>query len=74
MAASAVLRDATYWAELLFSAGIATLGLTLGSPAVIIGAMLISPLMGPIRSAGLALAYPTRTIILAPTHGPVAAT
>ena len=56
VAASAVLRDATYWAELLFSAGIATLGLTLGSPAVIIGAMLISPLMGPILSAGLALA------------------
>lgn len=56
VAASATLRDATYWAEILFSAGIATLGLTLGSPAVIIGAMLISPLMGPIMSAGLALA------------------
>lgn len=56
VAASAALRDATYWAELLLSAGIATLGLTLGSPAVIIGAMLISPLMGPILSAGLALA------------------
>ncbi|HEX7152019.1 MAG TPA: DUF389 domain-containing protein [Thermoanaerobaculia bacterium] len=56
VAASATLRDATYWAEILFSAGIATLGLTLGSPAVIIGAMLISPLMGPILSAGLALA------------------
>lgn len=32
------------------------MGLTLGSPAVIIGAMLISPLMGPIMAAGLALA------------------
>lgn len=56
VSASATLRDATYWAEILFSAGIATLGLTLGSPAVIIGAMLISPLMGPILSTGLALA------------------
>lgn len=56
VASSATLRDGTYWAEILFSAGIATLGLTLGSPAVIIGAMLISPLMGPILSAGLALA------------------
>jgi uncharacterized hydrophobic protein (TIGR00271 family) len=37
------------------SAGIATLGLLLNSPAVIIGAMLISPLMGPIVSSGFAL-------------------
>lgn len=56
VASSATLRDATYWAEIFFSAGIATLGLTLGSPAVIIGAMLISPLMGPIMAAGLAVA------------------
>ncbi len=53
---SATLTDPVFWAEILFSAGIATLGLILGSPAVIIGAMLISPLMGPILSAGLALA------------------
>jgi uncharacterized hydrophobic protein (TIGR00271 family) len=45
-----------YWLELLFAAGIATLGLVLNSPAVVIGAMLISPLMGPIIGAGLALA------------------
>lgn len=45
-----------YWLELVFSAGIATLGLVLDSPAVVIGAMLISPLMGPILAAGLALA------------------
>lgn len=56
VARSATMRDATYWAELLLSAGIATLGLTLNSPAVIIGAMLISPLMGPIMASGLALA------------------
>lgn len=56
VATSATMRDATYWAEILLSAGIATLGLTLNSPAVIIGAMLISPLMNPIMSGGLALA------------------
>ncbi len=45
-----------YWLELLISAGIATMGLVLNSPAVVIGAMLISPLMGPILGAGLGLA------------------
>lgn len=53
---AATLLDATYWLQILFAAGIATLGLVLNSPAVIIGAMLISPLMGPILSGGLALA------------------
>ncbi|MGB9178065.1 MAG: DUF389 domain-containing protein [Pyrinomonadaceae bacterium] len=53
---SASLRDVSYWLQVLFSAGIATLGLVLNSPAVIIGAMLISPLMGPILANGLALA------------------
>lgn len=38
------------------SAGIAVLGLLLSSPAVVIGAMLISPLMGPILGIGFALA------------------
>src|ERR1051326_4329928 len=45
-----------YWLELSLSAGIATLGLVLNSPAVVIGAMLISPLIGPILANGLALA------------------
>lgn len=45
-----------YWLEIFFSAGIATFGLVENSPAVIIGAMLISPLMGPIMATGLALA------------------
>ena len=45
-----------YWISLLSSAGIATLGLAQNSPAVIIGAMLLSPLMGPIIAFGLALA------------------
>lgn len=40
----------------LMSAGIAVLGLLLSSPAVVIGAMLISPLMGPILGLGFALA------------------
>ena len=40
----------------LLSAGIAVLGLLLSSPAVVIGAMLISPLMGPILGLGFALA------------------
>ncbi|MDQ6801539.1 MAG: DUF389 domain-containing protein [Acidobacteriota bacterium] len=56
LSASANLRDGAYWLEIIFSAGIASLGLILNSPAVIIGAMLISPLMGPILSNGLALA------------------
>ncbi|KPQ22398.1 MAG: TIGR00341 family protein, partial [Porphyrobacter sp. HL-46] len=38
------------------SGGIAVLGLLLGSPAVVIGAMLLSPLMGPIMGLGFALA------------------
>jgi uncharacterized hydrophobic protein (TIGR00271 family) len=53
---AATLTDAAYWFQLIFAAGIATIGLVLSSPAVIIGAMLISPLMGPILSLGLALA------------------
>ena len=40
----------------LMSAGIAILGLLLSSPAVVIGAMLISPLMGPIVALGFGLA------------------
>jgi uncharacterized hydrophobic protein (TIGR00271 family) len=47
--------DAIYFAMLVFACLIALLGLLLNSPAVIIGAMLISPLMGPILSCGLAL-------------------
>jgi len=53
---SADVFNINYWLEIIFSAGIAALGLALNSPAVIIGAMLISPLMGPIMATGLALA------------------
>jgi uncharacterized hydrophobic protein (TIGR00271 family) len=50
------ISSLSYWLEIFFSAGIATFGLVENSPAVIIGAMLISPLMGPIMATGLALA------------------
>ncbi len=53
---SVTLEDVSYWLQVLFSAAIATLGLVLNSPAVIIGAMLISPLMGMILANGLAFA------------------
>jgi len=53
---AAEISSLSYWLEVTLSAGIATLGLVESSPAVIIGAMLISPLMGPIMSTGLALA------------------
>lgn len=53
---SAEVADLNYWLEIIFSIGIATLGLIINSPAVVIGAMLISPLMGPIIASGLAVA------------------
>jgi len=45
-----------YWLQLSISAGIAILGLVVGSNAVIIGAMLVAPLMGPIIGLGMGLA------------------
>jgi len=59
----AVIRDLTagvdhswtYYLMLLMAGLIALLGLLTNSVAVVIGAMLISPLMGPIISSGLAL-------------------
>ncbi len=47
-------RGANLWA-LVFAVFIASIGLNTNSAAVIIGAMLISPLMGPIMGMGLAL-------------------
>lgn len=47
-------RGATLWV-LIFAIFIASLGLNVNSTAVIIGAMLISPLMGPITGMGLAV-------------------
>jgi uncharacterized hydrophobic protein (TIGR00271 family) len=45
-----------YWAVLLLSGAIATLGLALNSAAVVIGAMLVAPLLAPVLGLGLALA------------------
>lgn len=47
-------RGTNLWV-LMFAVFIASLGLNVNSTAVIIGAMLISPLMGPITGIGLAL-------------------
>lgn len=49
------LRGATPWI-LIFAIFVASVGLNVNSTAVIIGAMLISPLMGPIMGAGLGVA------------------
>ena len=54
--ATAEIDNLRYWPEVIFSAGIATFGLVESSQAVTIGAMLISPLIGPIIATGLALA------------------
>lgn len=51
----AELRGATPWV-LIFAIFVASVGLNVNSTAVIIGAMLISPLMGPIMGAGLGVA------------------
>lgn len=46
----------TYYVLIVCACGVATLGLLQSSAAVVIGAMLISPLMGPILGMGLSLA------------------
>jgi uncharacterized hydrophobic protein (TIGR00271 family) len=64
---SVSLSSVSYWLQVLLAAGIATLGLVLNSPAVIIGAMLISPLMGSILASGLALAVGDVILVLRAT-------
>lgn len=49
-----VIRGTNLWV-LIFATFIASIGLNVNSTAVIIGAMLISPLMGPIMGMGVAL-------------------
>ncbi len=49
-----VFRGTNLWV-LIFAVFVASLGLNLNSTAVIIGAMLISPLMGPIMGIGLGI-------------------
>jgi uncharacterized hydrophobic protein (TIGR00271 family) len=53
-----------YWLQLFVAVGIATMGLVLGSTAVVIGAMLIAPLMGPIVSFGMGLAVGSPFLVL----------
>lgn len=44
-----------YWLQLVLSMGIALYGLVLDSAGVVIGAMLVSPLMGPLVEIGMGL-------------------
>ncbi len=55
-AEAATDTDAPFWAVLLLSGAIATLGLALNQTAVVIGAMLVAPLLGPLLGLALALA------------------
>lgn len=55
-AEAATDTDLPFWAVLLLSGAIATLGLILNSTAVVIGAMLVAPLLGPLLGISLALA------------------
>ena len=54
VSAGVVFRGTNLWI-LIFAIFIASLGLNVNSTAVIIGAMLVSPLMGPIIGMGLAV-------------------
>jgi uncharacterized hydrophobic protein (TIGR00271 family) len=54
----------SYWLQLVVSIGIATLGLVVGSSAVVIGAMLIAPLMGPIVGLAMGLATGSPFLVL----------
>lgn len=61
-------RDASeaisYWLQLTVSVGIGTLGLVVGSSAVVIGAMLVAPLMGPIVGLAMGLASGSPFLVL----------
>jgi uncharacterized hydrophobic protein (TIGR00271 family) len=57
-----MMTGANAW-MLMSSIVIASIGLDLNSPAVIIGAMLISPLMSPILSMGLGIATNDRKLL-----------
>lgn len=52
-----------YFLMVILSTSIATLGLITNSPAVIIGAMLVAPLMSPIIGIGLASMIGRRTLL-----------
>ena len=48
--------DLPFWSVLMLSGAIATLGLLLNATAVVIGAMLVAPLLGPLLGLSMALA------------------
>src|SRR5690606_8206767 len=68
LVASMMRRDAreaiSYWFQLIVAVGIATLGLVLGSTAVVIGGMLVAPLMGPIVHLGMGMATGSPYLVL----------
>ena len=64
MLANNARRAPGYWIQLVLSMGIATLGLVLDSTAVVIGAMLVSPLMGPILELGMGFAVGSSLLVL----------
>ncbi len=53
-----------YWFQLLLATGIATLGLVLDSTGVVIGAMLVAPLMGPIVHLAMGLVIGSAVLVL----------
>jgi uncharacterized hydrophobic protein (TIGR00271 family) len=53
-----------YWIQLTLAMGIATLGIVLNSTTVVIGAMLVSPLMGPIVELGMGFAVGSSFLVL----------
>ena len=53
---AAIDTDLPFWMVLLLSGAIATLGLLLDQSAVVIGAMLVAPLLGPLLGLSMALA------------------
>ncbi len=57
-------RAPGYWLQLVLATGIATLGLVLGSTAVVIGGMLVSPLMGPVVELGMGFAVGSSLLVI----------
>ncbi|MDT8901712.1 TIGR00341 family protein [Anaeroselena agilis] len=55
--------DIHYYTLIVLSCAVATYGLISGSAAVVIGAMLIAPLMGPILGGALAIAAGNRPLL-----------
>ena len=56
IADAATDTDLPFWTVLMLSGAIATLGLVLNSTAVVIGAMLVAPLLGPLLGLSLSVA------------------